>query len=357
MGLGPLHTVSLAEARTKARECRQLRLSGIDPLEARKAEKTAAQIRAATVVTFKQCAERYIAAHKAGWGNVRHLDQWKRSLAAYVYPFFGELPVQAIDVGLVMKALEPIWTAKPETASRVRGRAESILDWATARGYRQSENPARWKGHLENLLPKKSKVSRIKHHEALPYPELPDFMAALRQHDEIEGRALAFTILTAARTNEVIGAHPIEIDFDKRVWTVPASRMKAGVEHRLPLSDDALALLRAAANTQGGAPAGRLFPIAPTAMLKFLRRRLKRKGITVHGFRSSFRDWAAEQTSFRREDVERALAHTIENRTEAAYNRADLLERRRPLMEAWAAYCGGQNNVVSLGERRRARNG
>jgi integrase len=342
MGLGPLHTVSLAEARAKARQCRQLRLEGIDPIEARRAERAAAQITAATSITFKQCASRYITAYKPSWGNARHLDQWERSLAAYAYPTFGELPVQAVDTGLVMRVLEPIWHSKPETASRVRGRVESILDWAAARGYRTGDNPARWRGHLENLLPRKSKLSRIKHHTALPYSELPEFMTELRRHDDIEARALEFTILTAARTNEVIGGSPNEIDFDKGVWTVSAARMKAGKEHRVPLSDDALALLRVL-----GAPSmSRLFPIAPTAMLKFLRRQLQRDEITIHGFRASFRDWAGEKTNFRSEDVERALAHTIENQTEAAYNRTDLLERRRPLMDAWARFCAGQEAKV-----------
>jgi integrase len=243
MGLGPLHTVSLAEARDRARECRKLRLEGIDPIEARNAKKAEARIAAATAMTFRESAERYIAAHKAGWKNPKHAAQWPSTLTSYVYPIFGDLPVQAIDTGLVMKALEPIWTEKPETASRVRGRIESVLDWATARGFRKGENPARWRGHLENLLPKKSKVQRVEHHPALPYDEMGDFMAALRSQEGIGARAFEFLILTAARTGEVIGARWEEFDLGQKVWTVPAERMKGGKEHRVPLSGPALAII------------------------------------------------------------------------------------------------------------------
>jgi Arm DNA-binding domain len=212
MGLGPYPDVSLAEARQKALECRKLRLGGVDPLAARSAGRDQARLDAATGMTFAACAERYIAAHKAGWRNPKHAAQWPATLATYVAPIFGDFPVQAIDVGLVMKAIEPIWTVKPETASRVRGRIESVLDWATARGYRQGENPARWKGHLENLLPKKTKVRRVEHHAALPYPEIAEFMVELRQQAGIAAQALKFAILTAARTGEVIGAQWGEID-------------------------------------------------------------------------------------------------------------------------------------------------
>jgi integrase-like protein/Arm domain-containing DNA-binding protein len=206
MGLGASHTIGLAEAREKARECRRLRLDGIDPIEARKVARDQARLAAATATTFKDCAERYIASHRAGWRSQAHAAQWPSTLGRYVYPVFGPLPVQAIDVGLVLKALEPIWTAKPETASRVRGRIESVLDWATARGYRQGENPARWRGHLENLLPGKSKVRRVKHYAALAYREIAAFMVELHQQEGVGARALEFVILTAARTGEVIGA-------------------------------------------------------------------------------------------------------------------------------------------------------
>jgi integrase len=348
MGLGPLHTISLAEARTKAREARQLRLEGIDPIEARNAKRAEAKLEVAKSMTFEQCAASYIASHAAGWKNPKHAKQWPSTLQTYVYPVFGRLPVQTIDVGFVMRVLEPIWQTKPETASRVRGRIESILDWAKARGYRNGENPARWRGHLNNLLPARSKAKRAvrqttgrdEHHPALPYFDLPAFMSELRQHAEVEARALEFTILSAARTNEVVGMHWREVDLAKGVWTVPAERMKADREHRVPLSDDALTILR------GLETAGRVFPIGPTAMLEFLRYQLKRDKITVHGFRSSFRDWASECTTVPREVVEMTLAHAISDKVEAAYRRGDLFQKRRDLMDAWGRYAAGSEAEV-----------
>ncbi|HJU16855.1 MAG TPA: integrase arm-type DNA-binding domain-containing protein [Stellaceae bacterium] len=354
MGLGPLHTIALAEAREKARECRKLRLEGIDPIEARNAKKTEARLAAATAMTFRECAEACIAAHKAGWKNSKHAAQWPSTLTTYVYPIFGDLPVQAIDTGLVMKALEPIWTAKPETASRVRGRIESVLDWATARGYRKGENPARWRGHLENLLPKKSKVQRVEHHAALPYGEIGEFMAALRQQDGIAARALEFAILTAARTGEVIGARWEEFDLTERTWTVPGERIKAGKEHRVPLSGRALAILEEMAAIRQsdfvfpGGRAGR--PLSDMALLMTLRR-MGRGDLTAHGFRSTFRDWAAERTNFPSEVAEMALAHTVPDKVEAAYRRGDLFQKRRQLMEAWAKHCEARKvpgDIVSL---------
>ncbi len=243
MGLGPVHTVNLAEAREKARLCRLLRLDGGDPLDARSAQRSAARIDAAKAMTFRQCAEAYIAAHRAAWRNPKHAAQWPATLAAYVYPVFGSLPVAAVDTGLVAKAIEPIWATKPETAGRVRGRIESVLDWAATRGYRTGANPARWRGHLENLLPARSKMATIAHHAALPYAELPAFMAELRRQQGAGARALEFAILTAARTGEVIGAAWPEIDLSGRLWTIPAARMKGGREHRVPLADAALAIL------------------------------------------------------------------------------------------------------------------
>ena len=252
-------------------------------------------------MTFRQCGEAYIAAHRAGWKNDKHAAQWPSTLTTYVYPVFGDQPVQVVDVGLVMKALEPIWTEKAETASRVRGRIESILDWATARGYRQGENPARWRGHIENLLPKKTKIRPVEHHAALPYPEIGGFMVELHRQDGIAARALEFAILTAARTGEIIGARWAEIDFAERLWTVPAERMKAGKEHRVPLSDATLAILEKLRETREsdfvfpGSRSSR--PISNMAMLMLLRR-IGRGDLTAHGFRSSFRDWAAECTTF-----------------------------------------------------------
>jgi len=223
MGLGPLHTISLAEAREKALECRKLRLESIDPITARRDRRMAAKLDAAKAMTFKECAERYLAAHRTGWRSGKHAAQWISSLGMYVYPVLGDLPVQAIGVSLIMKILEPLWAAKAETASRVRGRIEAVLDWAAARGYRQGENPARWRGHLENLLPKRSRVRRIKHHPALPYAEIAVFMAELRQQQGVAARALEFTILTGARSGEVMGARWDEINRSERLWTIPAA--------------------------------------------------------------------------------------------------------------------------------------
>jgi integrase len=346
MGLGPVHTVSLAEAREAARLCRKARLGGIDPIDARRARRFEEWIEAARAMSFAECAAAYIAAHRAGWRNPKHAAQWPSTLAAYVYPIFGGLPVQAIDTGLVVKAIEPIWTTKPETASRVRGRIESVLDWAAARGYRQGENPARWRGHLENLLPKKSKVRRVEHHAALPYVEISAFMGELRGQEGIGARALAFTILTAARTGEVIGATWAEIDVAARLWTIPAERMKAGKEHRVPLTGAAIAIL-------GQMDQGRdkVFPISNMAMAMLLRR-MGRGDLTVHGFRSSFSDWCAERTAFPSEVREMALAHTVADKVEAAYRRGDLFEKRRALAEAWAKFCdtpaAGAGEVVPI---------
>jgi len=342
MGLGATHTIGLAEARERARECRRLRLDGIDPIEARKVALAQARLAAAKAVTFKNCAERYIASHQAGWRSLAHAAQWPSTLGRYVYPVFGSLPVQAIDVGLVLQALEPIWTAKPETAGRVRGRIESVLDWATSRGYRQGDNPARWRGHLENLLPTKSKVRRVKHHAALPYAEIEEFIAQLKQQEGVAAQALEFTILTAGRTGEVIGSRWSEISLAERLWTIPAERMKAGKEHRVPLSDAARAILeqmQAIRQDDFIFPGGKAKrPISNMAMAMTLRR-VGRGDLTVHGFRSTFRDWAAERTNFPGEVAEMALAHVVDDKVEAAYRRGDLFQKRRQLMDAWARYC------------------
>jgi integrase len=342
MGLGATHTIGLAEAREKARECRRLRLDGIDPIEARKIARAQSRLDAAKTVTFKDCAERYIASHGAGWRSRSHAAQWPSTFGRYVYPVFGSLPVQGLDVGLVLKVLEPIWTVKPETASRVRGRIESVLDWATARGYRQGDNPARWRGHLENLLPGKSKVRRVKHHAALPYAEIRDFIAQLKRQEGVATRALEFTILTAARTGEVIGATWSEMNIPERLWTVPAERMKSGKEHRVPLSDAALAILEHMQAIRQGDfvfPGGKARrPISNMAMMMTLRR-MGRGNLTVHGFRSTFRDWAAERTDFPSEVAEMALAHAVSGKVEAAYRRGDLFQKRRQLLDTWSRFC------------------
>ena len=344
MGLGPLHTIGLAEARERARQQRTLRLDGADPITARRHESDACVVEAAKAMTFKQCGEAFVAAHLAGWKNPKHAAQWPSTLQTYVYPIFGALPVQAIDTGLVMKAIEQIWTVKPETAGRVRGRIEVILDWARVRGYRAGENPARWKGHLDHLLPARSKVAKVEHHAAIPYAELPVFVAGLRQREGVAARALEFAILTAARTGEVIGATWQEIDSEARLWTIPGTRMKAGKEHRVPLSEAAVALLKGL--ERKGA---KVFPASNMAMLMLLRR-MKRGELTVHGFRSAFSDWCAEQTNTPSEVREMALAHAVADRVEAAYRRGDLFDKRRQLADAWSRYCAGtaETNVVQL---------
>lgn len=348
MGLGPLHVVSLAEARQKAAEARRLRHEGVDPIELRKAQRAAQRVTEGQGLTFDDCAAAYIDAHKLGWRNEKHALQWKSTIATYASPVFGKLPVQSVDTALMLKVLEPIWSKKPETASRLRGRIEAVLDWATVRMFRTGENPARWRGHLDHLLPARNKVRRPEHHPALPYAEVGDFLRVLRTQEGVAARALEFLILTAARTGEAIGAQWSEIDLDAKLWTVPASRIKGGREHRVPLSTPAVALLRGlkaeaekmlvgSVYVFNGARRGK--PLSNMAMLKLLAR-MGRKDLTVHGFRSTFRDWAAEQTHYPREVAEMALAHVIGDKVEAAYRRGDLFEKRRRMMEDWARYCG-----------------
>ena len=357
MGLGPVSLVTLAEAREQARECRRQLLAGADPIDARQSARLAAQAVAAVQVTFRECAERYIAAHETGWRNPKHRAQWPATLKAHVYPTIGALDVRAVDVGLVLKCVEPIWSTLPETAGRVRGRIEAVLDWATARGYRQGDNPARWKGHLDNLLARRNRSTGVRHHAALPFAEIPEFMTALRAREGIAARALEFVILTAARSGEVRGARWSEIDRAAGVWTVPAGRMKSGREHRVPLSDRALEILaELPADTSdrdgyvfiGGRKGS---PLSDMSLLSVLRR-MKRPDLTAHGFRSTFRDWAGEETNFARDVVEAALAHAIADKTEAAYRRGDALGKRRRLMTAWAGYCASspadRGNVLRL---------
>jgi integrase len=346
MGLGPVRHVSLAEARAAAAKCRKMLLAGIDPLEARRAER----LKVFSGTTFKECAERYIASHQAAWKNPKHRQQWRNTLSTYAYPVLGDFPVATIDTGLVVKALEPIWTTKPETASRLRGRIESVLNCAKARGYRQGENPSTWRGHLDHLLPPPRKMRAINHHAALPYAELSNFMRELRQRDGIAARALEFTILTATRTGEAIGATWDEISGD--VWTIPKDRMKSGREHRVPLSGDALKLIaelpRDGKYLFGGSrPNTHLSNMALLAVL----RRMDRADLTTHGFRSTFRDWVSERTNYPRDIAEAALAHAISDKTEAAYRRGDALDKRRRLMAEWARYCAEPANtgdVVAL---------
>ncbi|NLZ43194.1 MAG: integrase arm-type DNA-binding domain-containing protein [Comamonadaceae bacterium] len=329
MGLGGYPTVSLAQARARAQDlCRLVRAGG-DPL---------AQRPAATL-TFRQCAEAYIEARRAGWRNAKHAAQWQATLAAYAYPILGEVPVAAIAVGEVCRVLEPIWRSRTETANRVRGRIEAVLDWATARGHRAGDNPARWRGHLDKILPARAKVQRTRHHAAMPYAEVPAFIAALADQEGIAALALRFVILTAARTGEAIGARWDEIDGD--VWAIPGERMKSGRPHRVPLAPAAVAIVKALRGLDpvfvfpGGRQGKPLSNMALASVLK----RMGRTDATVHGFRSAFRDWAAEQTAFPREVAEGALAHVLTDKVEAAYRRSDLFERRRRLMEVWAGFC------------------
>ena len=341
MGIGSYYDLSLADARERARGFRKMVKDGVDPIDDRRVRRALLRAERAKVMTFRQCAEAYIVAHQASWRSQKHTAEWTRTLEIYVYPVFGSTPAQVIDVGLVMKVLDGIWLAKPETAGRIRGRIEAILNWATARGYRKGDNPARWRGHLENLLPRKSKLRPVQHHAALPYAELGAFMADLRQQNGIGARALEFAILTAARTAEVIGARWDEINFGEKLWTVPAARMKAGREHRAPLSHATIEILekmQAIRTDEFVFPGSRSgHPISNMAMTMVLRR-MGRGDLTVHGFRSSFRDWTADQTNFPREVAEMALAHAVSDKVEAAYRRGELLRKRRQLMEAWARY-------------------
>jgi integrase len=341
MGLGPAHTVTLAEARQAAQEARKLRLQGIDPLEHRKAQRASLALEGAKALSFDECASRYIDAHRAGWKTNTHAKEWESSIARFVSPAIGTLPVAGIDVGLVMQVLRPIWGEIPETASRVRGRIESILNWAGVHGYRKGENPARWRGNLDHLLPRPSKVKPTVHHAALPYDQIPAFMVELRKQDGIARLSLEFIILAAVRSGEALGAEWSEFNLVESLWIIPSSRMKGGREHRVPLCDHAVAILRELEKLRinefvfFGVRRPRLSNMA----LHNLLQRMGRDNITVHGFRSSFRDWCGEQTSFPREVAEQALAHAIENQTEAAYRRGDALEKRRRLMDAWGEYC------------------
>jgi integrase len=352
MGLGAADgkgAVSLKDARAKAAALNRMVKERIDPLMQREAEaeaaKAAAQAAVARVKTFRDVVKLYLAAHERGWRNAKHRAQWETSLDAFAMPHMGDLPVADVATAHVMAALEPIWHAKAETASRVRGRIEAVLDYAKARGWRSGENPARWRGHIANMLPARTKVARVQHHAALPWRDIAAFMAALRAESGMSALALEFTILTAARTGEVLGARWAEMDLEQAVWTVPGERMKAGREHRVPLSGPALAVLRAVLKLRDveagdwvfpGAKAGR--PLSSMGMLMLLRR-MERVDLTAHGFRSTFRDWTSETTGYSREVAEAALAHALSDKVEAAYRRGDLFEKRRRLMADWAAFC------------------
>ena len=340
IGLGSTSDVTLEQARDKADTLRKQLKSGIAPLIERQRQDSENKAQRAKFMTFQQCADAYINAHKAGWKNPKHIQQWQNTLAQYAFPVFGDLDVKSIDTGLITKCLEPIWLTKNETAGRVRGRIESILDWATVHEYREGVNPARWRGHLDKLLAKPSKIQKTEHHKALPYTEINRFIELLHLQEGIAAKCLEFTILTAARTGETIGATWDEIDLGAKTWTIPAVRMKAEREHRVPLSGYAVSILNDMSAVRLN---DYVFPsnkkgLSNMAMLAVLKR-MDQADITVHGFRSSFRDWAAESTAYPGEVVEMALAHAIKNQTEAAYRRGDLMEKRGRLMEEWARYC------------------
>jgi integrase len=353
MGLGRAGphdaAVKLADARDEAAKLLKLVRSGVDPLDKRAADaaQAAADAQAAAVraITFRTVTERYLEAHEKTWRNPKHRSQWRNTLETYAHPHFGDISVGAVGTDHVLAALEPIWRTKPETASRVRGRIECVLDYATAREWRRGENPARWRGHLANLLPARSKVATVEHHAALAWQQIGAFLPLLRSQAGVAAKALEFLILTAARSGEVLGARWGEFDLQANIWSVPASRMKAGREHRVPLSVPAKAVLTAMKDLRKtdsaeafvfpGAQDGR--PLSIMAMAMVLRR-MNHEDVTVHGFRSAFRDWAAERTSYAQHVVEMALAHTVSDKVEAAYRRGDLFEKRKRLMGEWARF-------------------
>jgi integrase len=342
LGLGGANVFSLKEARERARAARQLLVDGIDPLEAKRANEAAAQAAAAKRMSFEEAANKYAAQHDRRWNNTSHRNQFLSSLRTYAFPIIGDLDVSAIDTALVLKVVEPIWTTKTTTADRVRNRIEGILDWATVRGHRSGDNPARWKGHLDQVLPARGDIAKIKHHPALPYTELPKFMVELDRLDNLGAQALKFTILTAARTSEVIGATWDEIDLDNAIWVLPPSRMKARREHRVPLAPAVVELLKALPREDGnpfvfigGKASGGLSHLPMLQVLKTM----KRTDIVVHGFRATFKTWAAEATAYPPHVVEQSLAHAIGNQVERAYGRGDLFAKRRRLMEDWSRFC------------------
>jgi len=307
--------------------------------------------------TFEDVAADYIAANEAGWKNAKHAAQWTATLKAYVYPIMGKVAVRDVSTDLIVAVLQPLWTTKPETASRVRGRVESVLDFARVRGWRDGENPARWKGNLDHILPRRSKVRAVEHHAALPWREVGTFMVTLAGQKGMAALALRFAVLTAARTGEVLGARWGEIDLSSKLWTIPATRMKGGREHRVPLSPAVMALLDELPRDDH--PGALVFPssvvtrpLSNMAMTMALRR-MNRGEVTVHGFRSRFRDWVSEATGHPRELAEAALAHAVGDKVEAAYQRGDMLDKRRAMMAAWAEFCGAPfaepvGNVVAL---------
>lgn len=361
MGLGAYPETTLEQARESALEWRRLLKNPNgpprDPIEERRIQMNAARV-VSDAQTFEQLAARYIDQHRSGWRNEKHAGQWEATLATYAFPVIGRKLAQDVDTDAVLRVLEPIWTEKPETATRVRQRIESVLDYAAARKLRSGDNPARWRGHLDKLLSKPSKLKR--HHPALPHSEIGAFVAELSAQEGIAPRAFELAILTAARTGEVVRARWQEFDLDAAVWTIPGERMKAGKEHRIPLAPRAVEILRAMEAHEDG-PASWVFAgmregqHLSTGAFRAVLQRMKRTDITAHGFRSTFRDWAAEETAFPREVIEHAMAHQLKDKAEAAYHRGDLFKKRRKLMEAWAERCAADDargaNVTPIGAK------
>jgi integrase len=351
LGLGPTHVFSLKEARERAREARQLLHDGIDPIDHRRAERVRLAAVKARAITFREAAQRYFDQHESKWRNRKHAAQFLWTLETYARPIL-DMSVADIATTDVLRCIEPHWLAKTETMQRTRGRIERVLDWCKVRGYRSGDNPAAWKGHLCEVLPARGQVAKVEHHPALPYTEAADFIAKLRERDGMAARALEFLILTVARTGEVLGASWNEIEWDARMWVVPADRMKGGREHRVALSERAIELLRELPKDDGndfvfiGSRPGA--GLAKQGMVQVLAR-MGRTDVSVHGFRSTFRDWAAERTNFPRELAELALAHRVADKTERAYQRSDMLKKRFALADAWARYCSTPS-VVAAGE-------
>jgi len=339
LGLGGYPARSLADARWEADGHNRQILEGLDPLYEKRRHEQMRRVQRAKLMTFADCAKAFIEAQRPGWKNPKHVLQWQTTLAQYVNPIIGQIDVSAIDTQLVLKCLNPIWLTKNETAGRLRGRIESILDWATVHKHRKGDNPARWRGHLDKLLAKPGKIQKPKHHNAMPYRDVGLFVADLREQDSVSASCLIFTIMTSARTGEAIGATWDEVDLSERTWTVPANRMKSGRSHRVPLNQSAMSIINQMWMMRHN---DFIFSVGKTglsnmAMLTLLKR-MDRTDITVHGFRSSFRDWAAETTDYSNETVEMALAHTIKNQAEAAYRRGDLYDKRTQLMRDWGDY-------------------
>lgn len=344
MGLGPLSLISLAEARMKALEAKRSLFDGKHPLQEKKTREIQVKLKRKNINTFDQCKELYLAQHKPAWDPVTY-RQWNNSLKYYVTPTIGNLPVSEIDTELVLRVIQPIWHDKTETASRVRNRIELILDYAKVLGFRTGENPARWRGHLDNLLPNRTKLKPIKHFKALPYKELPSFVQKLRARNCTTSLALEFLILTATRTNEVLEARREEFDMSDNLWIIPANRMKAKKEHRIPLCPRAKQIIEKLSVQSDFSAKDLIFPganankpLSSNALLNLLER--MGVDVTVHGFRSTFRDWAGETTSHPREVIEAALAHSLQDKAEAAYARGDLLKKRKALMDDWSNYAG-----------------